>query len=82
VIFCKAVLAKYPVSVIGITFEDLCLGRKTALSFCQAGQLSHQETMGCQRIAGAGEDFEKKCMNIAFTSNTSLGQRNGRAALT
>ena len=81
-IFSKAVFAEYPVSVIGITFEDPCLGRKTARSFCQAGQLSHQETMGCQRIAGTGEDFEKKYMNIAFTSNTSLGQRNERAALT
>ena len=44
-IFSKAVFAEYPVSVIGITFEDPCLGRKTACSFCQAGQLSHQETM-------------------------------------
>ena len=63
-IFSKAVFAKYPVSVIGITFEDPCLGRKTACSFCQAGQLSHQETMGCQRIAGAGEEILKRNVGL------------------
>ena len=59
-IFSKAVFAKYPVSVIGITFEDPRLGRKTACSFCQAGQLSPQETMRSPGIAGAGEEILKR----------------------